>query len=109
MSAPWREVELNPRPPVQFANRCATYASPVAIEIRFLHTFGMRRSRIGDGEEDLVELQNGPHVALPLAMALQLIADLQRSVAQYEKQMGKIATAEELNLMWSGDHLNVNG
>ena len=96
MSIEWREVELNARPVVVFANRCATYSTPHSIEIRFLHQLGMQKSRIANCEDNILELQNGAHVSLPPSVALQLIADLQRSVNDYERLMGKIVTEEEI-------------
>ena len=95
-----REIELNQRPALVSASRCATYSGPLDIRLRFLHATLMPPTALHP-DECVVEITNVADVSLPPAVAKRLLVDLAAAVNSYEERMGQIVPLEELEQLWS--------
>jgi hypothetical protein len=80
----FREVETNPRPPLTYANRCATYASPLDIRIRFLQESVFPRGTALHGDVPTIEITNIADLVLAPSVAKRLIDDLTAAIKQHE-------------------------
>jgi hypothetical protein len=94
----WIEKELNDRCPVVAANRCATYAAPDGVSVRFLYAQSLERTALH--QEPMIEITNLAHVHLMPSVAKRLVVDLRRAIAQYEERMGSVLTLQELYDRW---------
>ncbi len=97
----WREVEMNPRPSIAYANHFAIYSSPDGIRIRFLNMAALDKSSALHGAESVMELTNLADIDLHPMLAKELLRRLAGAIDAYEQHLGVLPDLEEVRTAWA--------